>query len=89
MELRSRCLESTDTRPTRAKTQAGCPLLLTDGLTSVRSRRSVHAVALSSIRNILEHQDIQLHPSPAMPSIPAVDRFRNDDQIALSGETRS
>jgi hypothetical protein len=64
------------------------PLPLTDRLPSVRSRQSVHAVAWSSIRNVLEPQDVQLHPSPAMPSLPAVHRFRNDDQITLGSETR-
>jgi hypothetical protein len=75
------------THPTRGKTQAGCPLPLTDGLPSVRSRRAVHAVAWLSIRNVLERQDVRLHPSPAIPSLPAVHRFRNEDQIALGGET--
>jgi hypothetical protein len=76
------------THPTRGKTQDGCPLPLTDGPPSVRSRQSVHAVAWSSIRNILEHQGVRLHPSPAMPSLPDVYRFHNDHQIALGGETR-
>ena len=57
------------THPTRGKTQAGCPLPLTDGLPFLTSRKSVHAVAWSSIRNVLEHQDVRLHPSPAMPSL--------------------
>jgi hypothetical protein len=89
MKLKSRCLERTRvlTLPAR-KPQAGCPLPLADGLPSVRSRQSVHAVAWLSVRYILEHQDVRSHPSPVMPSLPAVDHFRNDDQIALGGETR-
>jgi hypothetical protein len=40
------------------KTHAGCPLPVTGGLPSVRSRQSVHAVAWLSSQNVLEHQDV-------------------------------